>query len=55
MWLALSGSTNCTQGVGDYPQVARLLRAAGANFKESDIPTGNPELDAVLRELGVIG
>ena len=47
------GSTNCTEGTGDYPQIARLLHAAGA-FQESEVPTGNSDVDAVLRELGVI-
>lgn len=44
------GSTNC--GEGDYAACARLLIDAGG-WTEST-PSGNPELDAVLREKGLI-
>jgi len=44
------GSTNC--GEGDYAESARLLIAAGA--REWTSPSGNPAMDAVLREHGII-
>ncbi|MEI9906268.1 MAG: ankyrin repeat domain-containing protein [Asticcacaulis sp.] len=44
------GSTN--YGLGDYAECARLLIAAGG-WTEST-PSGNPELDATLREKGLI-
>lgn len=47
------GLRNCCSGAGEYPQVARLLIAAGANFSSRDLPTGNAEVDAVLREHGL--
>lgn len=47
------GSTNCGGG-GDYAGVARALIAAGVRFSATDVPTGNAEADAVLREHGVI-
>ena len=44
------GATNC--GEGDYAESARLLIAAGIrNWTE---PSGNPAMDAVLREHGII-
>ena len=52
-WLS-HGSTNCTDGDGDHPRVARLLLAAGATFKDGAIPTGNEAVDAVFREHGLI-
>jgi ankyrin repeat protein len=39
---------------GDYAGVARALAEAHAKFSDADIPTGNEEVDAVLREAGVI-
>ena len=48
------GVQNCGEGCGDYPQVARLLIAAGAAIPARDIPTGNADVDAVLREAGLI-
>jgi hypothetical protein len=48
------GSQNCMEGVGDYAQVARLLLGAGASMRKADLPTGRPEVDAVLREYGLI-
>ena len=38
----------------DHEGVARVLHAAGAEFGKSGLPTGREEVDAVLRELGVI-
>jgi len=48
------GVRNCGRGCGDYAAVARLLIAAGAKFPEADVPTGREDVDAVLREHGVI-
>src|ERR1039458_9488083 len=42
------------EGAGDYPQVARLLIAAGATIPTVDLQTGKPDVDAVLRERGLI-
>src|ERR1022692_2998775 len=47
------GVHNCDEGAGDYPQVARLLIAAGATIPTVDLPTGKPDVDAVLRERGL--
>ena len=44
------GATNC--GLGDYAEGARLLIAAG--IREWTSPSGNPAMDAVLREHGII-
>src|ERR1019366_5830128 len=48
------GVHNCDEGAGDYPQVARLLIAAGATIPTVDLPTGKPDVDAALRERGLI-
>jgi ankyrin repeat protein len=48
------GVNNCDEGAGDYPQVARLLIAVGATIPSVDLPTGKPEVDAILREHGLI-
>jgi ankyrin repeat protein len=48
------GVRNCHEPGGDYPQVARLLIAAGATIPAADLPTGRAEVDAVLREHGLI-
>ena len=48
------GVHNCGECGGDYPGVARLLIAAGATIPKVDLPTGKPEVDAVLREHGWI-
>ena len=48
------GVHNCDEGAGDYPQVARLLIAAGATIPTVDLQTGKPDVDAVLRERGLI-
>ncbi len=37
---------------GDYTGVARVLVAAGAKFSDADVPTGNADVDAILREAG---
>lgn len=52
-WFA-HGVRNCGEGAGDYPAIARLLIAAGAAIPNADLPTGNSEVDAVLREHGLI-
>jgi len=44
------GTQNCGEPNGDYPEVARLLIAAGAPMEGCNTPTGNTEVDAVLRE-----
>lgn len=44
------GVQNCDEEGGEYAEVARLLIAAGAEIPSVDMPTGNPEVDAVLRE-----
>jgi ankyrin repeat protein len=49
------GVQNCNESGGDYPEVARLLIAAGAAIPTVDLPTGKADVDAVLREHGLIG
>jgi len=44
------GTQNCGERGGDYAAVARLLIAAGDPLQGCKSPTGNAELDAVLRE-----
>jgi ankyrin repeat protein len=48
------GVHNCSEPGGDYPQVARLLIDASATIPSVDLPTGRPEVDAVLRDHGLI-
>jgi ankyrin repeat protein len=48
------GVENCPERGGDYPQVARLLLAAGAKLQARDTPTGNADVDALLREHGLM-
>ena len=48
------GAQNCCEEGGDYAEVARVLIAAGATIPAVDIPTGRPDVDAVLREHGLI-
>jgi hypothetical protein len=49
------GLQNCPDRGGDYPGVVRALLAAGAKFADCNLPTGNADVDAVLKEHGVIG
>jgi ankyrin repeat protein len=44
------GTQNCGEPGGDYAEVARLLIVAGDPMEGCDTPTGNAEVDAVLRE-----
>ena len=44
------GSRNGGAPRGDYAEVARLLIAAGAPMEGCNTPTGNAEVDAVLRQ-----
>jgi ankyrin repeat protein len=48
------GVHNCNEPGGDYAQIARLLIAAGATIPTVDLPTGKPDVDALLREHGLI-
>jgi ankyrin repeat protein len=48
------GTQNCGESGGDYAGVARLLIAAGAEIPQRDLPTGRPDVDAVLLEHGLI-
>ena len=48
------GVHNCNNPHGDYAEVARLLIAAGATIPPVDLPTGKPNVDAVLRAHGLI-
>jgi ankyrin repeat protein len=48
------GVNNCDEPGGNYAQTARALLAAAAEFPKSDLPTGDFEVDAILREHGVI-
>lgn len=48
------GVQNCDEPGGNYVQTARELITAHAEFPKSDIPTGNVEVDAVLREHNLI-
>ncbi len=47
------GVQNCG-GNGDYAATARVLLEAGAKLAPVDVPTGREDVDAVLREFGVI-
>lgn len=49
-WL-IHGAANPWHGIatGKYAECARLLLAAGAEIEAADIPTGNDDLDQVLR------
>jgi ankyrin repeat protein len=48
------GVHNCGEGEGNYAEVARLLIAAHAKIPAMDLPTGSSDVDAVLREHGLI-
>lgn len=48
------GTQNCGEPGGDFAEVARLLIAAGAPMEGCNTPTGNAEVDAVLRQHKVI-
>jgi ankyrin repeat protein len=48
------GVHNCGEDSGDYAQVARLLIGAGAKIPSVDLPTGKADVDAVLRQHGLI-
>ena len=48
------GLKNSHERDSDFPQVARLLLATGTKFADVDVPTGDPAVDAVLREYGRI-
>ncbi len=48
------GAQNCCEEGGDYAETARVLIAEGATIPAVDIPTGRPDVDAVLREHGLI-
>lgn len=43
------GTRNCGEPGGEYAEIARLLIAAGAPMEGCTTPTGNQEVDAVLR------
>jgi hypothetical protein len=43
------GTRNCGEPGGDYAEITRLLIAAGAPMEGCNTPTGNDEVDAVLR------
>jgi hypothetical protein len=47
--------SNSLERDGDYPQVARLLIAAGATIAPGAMSTGNPGVDVVLGEHGLMG
>jgi len=48
------GIHNCGDGDGNYPEVARALIAAEAAIPAADFPSGNAEVDQILREHGII-
>lgn len=48
------GLQNCPDRSGDYAAVAQLLLAAGAKISEEDIPTGDVEIDTILRQHGLL-
>jgi len=52
-WL-FHGLRNCGDRSGDYPASLRLMLAAGAIVNKSDMPTGDPVIDAILREHGLL-
>lgn len=52
-WL-FHGLHNCGDRSGDYPATLRLMLAAGAPVPESDMPSGDPVIDGILREQGLL-
>jgi hypothetical protein len=48
------GIHHCGDGDGNYPEVARALIAAEASIPTADFPSGNAEVDRILREHGII-
>lgn len=48
------GVHNCNNPHGNYAEVARLLITAGATIPAVDLPTGKPDVDAVLGAYGLI-
>ncbi len=48
------GLQHCEEREGDYPAVARLLLSAGAKISEENLPTGDVEVDTVLRQHGLL-
>ncbi|WP_321470241.1 ankyrin repeat domain-containing protein [uncultured Paludibaculum sp.] len=48
------GSRFCDGHDGDYAEVARVLIEYGATIPAVDMPTGRPDVDAVLRAHGLI-
>jgi ankyrin repeat protein len=50
----MHGLHNCDEKKGNYVETVRQLIARGADFAKSDLPTGNSEIDAILRDHGVI-
>lgn len=52
-WL-IHGAQYCPEPRGDYAAALRALLAAGAVVR-AEAPTGRPEVDAILRERGVLG
>ena len=51
-WL-IHGARFCDEPRGDYAAALRALFDAGATVT-ADEPTGRPEVDAILRERGVL-
>jgi len=50
----IHGVNSHLESRGDYAEVARHLIAAGATIPAANLPTNNPEVNAVLREHGLI-
>ena len=48
------GIHNCGEGRGNYAEVARALIAAGATIPLVDFPSGDAEVDQILREHGIL-
>jgi hypothetical protein len=50
----IHGVNSHLESRSDYAEVARHLIAAGATIPAANLPTNNPEVNAVLREHGLI-